>query len=621
MRLLHCHIENFGKLHDFDFDFREGLQILLRENGYGKSTFAAFLRVCFYGFSGERKQDITENERRRYMPWQGGRFGGELRFERAGRRYRLERMFGEKRSQDHFALYDLDSGLPSTDFSERIGEELFRIDAASFERTVFSGQLRVRSEMNADIHAKLGDVSETAFDMRSFESAMLWIREEQNRLSPLRKTGLIYKKRLEVEALLAELRRRENVEAEWKRISGQLSALRQQRESHQRTAAAIQEELHTLSCERDRLFHALSDWQKEQQRRREISEREEAERLRREEQESGERERSRHSGRLLRILLRGFSCLLFVIAAALLLYAFLRRSSSDFLLYKMAFLLLSAAGLGQLAAFFLRRGERGGRAPLESGSAAAPEGGAPTGGQPAARGLFQAPAESEEERRRGEQLSAELRCFQESGEGRILELSQRLEEEMRAGEVISEQLREAGEQAEELSAELRTLSEAALRTERTEELRALEKRYALLNLTQQYLQRAKERFAKKYRKPLEEGFRYYYRLLLGTTDGSLPSEEVQSFRLDANLEIRFRQEGRERGIACLSEGYRDLLFLCRRFAVIDSMYRAEKPFLILDDPFVNLDDDKMNGAMDFLQQCAGRYQILYLTCSESRSGY
>lgn len=618
MRLLHCHIENFGKLHDFDFDFREGLQILLRENGYGKSTFAAFLRVCFYGFSGERKQDITENERRRYMPWQGGRFGGELRFERAGRRYRLERMFGEKRSQDHFALYDLDSGLPSTDFSERIGEELFRIDAASFERTVFSGQLRVRSEMNADIHAKLGDVSETAFDMRSFESAMLRIREEQNRLSPLRKTGLIYKKRLEVEALLAELRRRENVEAEWKRISGQLSALRQQRESHQRTAAAIQEELHTLSCERDRLFHALSDWQKEQQRRREISEREEAERLRREEQESGERERSRHSGRLLwALLLRGFSLLFLVMAAVLLLYVSLRRASSQFLLYNTALLLLSAAGFGQLAALFLRRGWERRRKAAEEAS----DGGTLTGRRIVVQQPPSRSDESEEERQRGEELSAELRRFQESGEGRILELSQRLEEEMRAGEVISEQLREAGEQAERLSAELRTLSEAALRTERTEELRALEKRYALLNLTQQYLQRAKERFAKKYRKPLEEGFRYYYRLLLGTTDGSLPSEEVQSFRLDANLEIRFRQEGRERGIACLSEGYRDLLFLCRRFAVIDSMYRAEKPFLILDDPFVNLDDDKMNGAMDFLQQCAGRYQILYLTCSESRSGY
>ncbi|NWO22325.1 AAA family ATPase [Oribacterium sp. oral taxon 102] len=618
MRLLHCHIENFGKLHDFDFDFREGLQILLRENGYGKSTFAAFLRVCFYGFSGERKQDITENERRRYMPWQGGRFGGELRFERAGRRYRLERMFGEKRSQDHFALYDLDSGLPSTDFSERIGEELFRIDAASFERTVFSGQLRVRSEMNADIHAKLGDVSETAFDMRSFESAMLRIREEQNRLSPLRKTGLIYKKRLEVEALLAELRRRENVEAEWKRISGQLSALRQQREKHRRNAAAIQTELHALSCERDRLFHALSDWQKEQQRRREISEREEAERLRREEQESGERERSRHSGRLLwALLLRGFSLLFLVMAAVLLLYASLRRASSQFLLYNTALLLLSAAGFGQLAALFLRRGWERRRKAAEEAS----DGGTLTGRRIVVQQPPSRSDESEEERQRGEELSAELRRFQESGEGRILELSQRLEEEMRAGEVISEQLREAGEQAEELSAELRTLSEAALRTERTEELRALEKRYALLNLTQQYLQRAKERFAKKYRKPLEEGFRYYYRLLLGTTDGSLPSEEVQSFRLDANLEIRFRQEGRERGIACLSEGYRDLLFLCRRFAVIDSMYRAEKPFLILDDPFVNLDDDKMNGAMDFLQQCAGRYQILYLTCSESRSGY
>lgn len=619
MRLLHCHIENFGKLHDFDFDFREGLQILLRENGYGKSTFAAFLRVCFYGFSGERKQDITENERRRYMPWQGGRFGGELRFERAGRRYRLERMFGEKRSQDHFALYDLDSGLPSTDFSERIGEELFRIDAASFERTVFSGQLRVRSEMNADIHAKLGDVSETAFDMRSFESAMLRIREEQNRLSPLRKTGLIYKKRLEVEALLAELRRRENVEAEWKRISGQLSALRQQRESHQRTAAAMQEELHTLSCERDRLFHALSDWQKEQERRRRIFEREETERLRREEQESGERERSRHSGRLLwALLLRGFSLLFLVMAAVLLLYASLRRASSQFLLYNTALLLLSAAGFGQLAALFLRRGWERRRKAAEEAS----DGGTLTGRRIVVQQPPSRSDESEEERQRGEELSAELRRFQESGEGRILELSQRLEEEMRAGEVISEQLREAGEQAEELSAALRTRAEREqLLAEQTEALQALEKRYALLGMTQQYLQQAKERFAKKYRKPLEEGFRYYYRLLLGTTDGSLPSEEVQSFRLDANLEIRFRQEGRERGIACLSEGYRDLLFLCRRFAVIDSMYRAEKPFLILDDPFVNLDDDKMNGAMDFLQQCAGRYQILYLTCSESRSGY
>lgn len=619
MRLLHCHIENFGKLHDFDFDFREGLQILLRENGYGKSTFAAFLRVCFYGFLGERKQDITENERRRYMPWQGGRFGGELRFERAGRRYRLERMFGEKRSQDHFALYDLDSGLPSTDFSERIGEELFRIDAASFERTVFSGQLRVRSEMNADIHAKLGDVSETAFDMRSFESAMLRIREEQNRLSPLRKTGLIYKKRLEVEALLAELRRRENVEAEWKRISGQLSALRQQREKHRRNAAAIQTELHALSCERDRLFHALSDWQKEQQRRREISEREEAERLRREEQESGERERSRHSGRLLwALLLRGFSLLFLVMAAVLLLYASLRRASSQFLLYNTALLLLSAAGFGQLAALFLRRGWERRRKAAEEAS----DGGTLTGRRIVVQQPPSRSDESEEERQRGEELSAELRRFQESGEGRILELSQRLGEEMHAVETLSEQLHETGEQAERLSAALRTRAEREqLLAEQTEALQALEKRYALLGMTQQYLQQAKERFAKKYRKPLEEGFLHYYRLLLGTTDGSLPSEEAQPFRLDANLEIRFRQEGRERGIACLSEGYQDLLSLCLRFAVIDSMYRAEKPFLILDDPFVNLDDDKMNGAMDFLQQCAGRYQILYLTCSESRSGY
>lgn len=30
-----------------------------------------------------------------------------------------------------------------------------------------------------------------------------------------------------------------------------------------------------------------------------------------------------------------------------------------------------------------------------------------------------------------------------------------------------------------------------------------------------------------------------------------------------------------------------------RFALVDAMYPGEKPFLILDDPFVNLDDEKL----------------------------
>ena len=87
MKLISCHIENFGKLHNYKANFQEGYNVICEENGWGKSTFAAFIRAMFYGFEGERKRDLDENERRRYTPWQGGAFGGKLVFEIEGKKY------------------------------------------------------------------------------------------------------------------------------------------------------------------------------------------------------------------------------------------------------------------------------------------------------------------------------------------------------------------------------------------------------------------------------------------------------------------------------------------------------------------------------------------------------
>lgn len=53
--------------------------------------------------------------------------------------------------------------------------------------------------------------------------------------------------------------------------------------------------------------------------------------------------------------------------------------------------------------------------------------------------------------------------------------------------------------------------------------------------------------------------------------------------------------------------------------MIDIMYKNEKPFLLFDDPFVNLDDRKLTGARDFLAKIAENYQIIYLTCQNARN--
>ena len=102
MKLLRCHVENFGILSDFDLTFTEGLNVLCRENGFGKSTLAAFLKAMFYGLP---KTRAKASERKRYDPWQGGKYGGFLEFEYRGNQYRVTRYFGKK--EDSFSLTDL----------------------------------------------------------------------------------------------------------------------------------------------------------------------------------------------------------------------------------------------------------------------------------------------------------------------------------------------------------------------------------------------------------------------------------------------------------------------------------------------------------------------------------
>jgi len=59
--------------------------------------------------------------------------------------------------------------------------------------------------------------------------------------------------------------------------------------------------------------------------------------------------------------------------------------------------------------------------------------------------------------------------------------------------------------------------------------------------------------------------------------------------------------------------------LCMRFALVDALFTGEKPFVILDDPFVNLDDEHTAEALRMLKELAKDRQIVYLVCNSSRS--
>lgn len=190
MKLIRCHIENFGVLSDFDFSFAEGLTTICQSNGFGKSTFAAFIKAMFYGFPRTGARNIVENERKRYDPWQGGKYGGYLEFEVQDVSYRVTRYFGKTAAKDTFSLLDLTNRRPSTRFSEKLGEELFQLDADSFARSTYVPQLSANDmQATTSIRTKLSNLVDDTNDLRNYDTAEKKLRDYRTKFRAYRGEG------------------------------------------------------------------------------------------------------------------------------------------------------------------------------------------------------------------------------------------------------------------------------------------------------------------------------------------------------------------------------------------------------------------------------------------------
>ena len=206
MKLIRLHVENFGKLQNFEYSFENGLNVLLQENGWGKSTLAAFIKAMLYGMPASSKQSLDENERKKYMPWQGGAYGGSLEFSTATGKYRIERFFGAKESGDSFTLYDLATNCESRRYSSNVGAELFGIDADGFARTVYLSQHAVIAKGdNNSITAKLSDLLDDVDDIGSFDDAMAALDKRRKYYKMTGERGRIADIEREIASLRAQI--------------------------------------------------------------------------------------------------------------------------------------------------------------------------------------------------------------------------------------------------------------------------------------------------------------------------------------------------------------------------------------------------------------------------------
>lgn len=697
-----CHIAQFGKWKDADFSFSPGKNSFLWDNGYGKTSFIYFFKLMFYGVSGDRKQDLEENERKHYMPFQGASFGGRIIFRIGEKRYRLERSFGLKKSEDSFRLFDEDSGKESKDYSENIGEELFALDAESFQRVCMISHEDLHFSMNSRMHAKLGNVAEDQEDMKKFQQVQTILKDGINALSPNRRTGNIFKLKMQEEELSSGLYGKEALENAVLSIEKEVLSLTEKEARRKEEGKALEAKLSQRISEKDSLGKWMSyaqkkeEWEKAeyryenalkwyyQDRFSEIPEEKKALLWKEEMQSlqeqihsikkeiekvsevSGENvdvEVEKEGGIVLPLeeaSVPGASrakkdtsknetfgngtkemgqygtspVVLFALVGLGLLFVLLffgKLFGMPLGLPSALFLLLGILSLS--LCFFLWW----------------------SGGQK--KRTWKEKQEEEEARQRKQQAirfasleellsrfhkledmqdlemeaagrKEEFLCFVEEEGGEqafsLLEEKQKeweegpsLEESRRKLEAFRKDEEERREEIRKKRAErevkvrdLEFLEEQErLLEQKKEEREALEKRYNLLQKTKAYLEMAKERFALQYKEPILEAFQKYFQ--------SICTEPLQ-FQMSEDLELSFVDRGLSREQGYLSEGLQDLCRFCQKLAIFDAMFREEKAFLLLDDPFSHLDEKNGARARALLEELAKSRQIFYFTCSEER---
>ena len=621
MKLVSCHVENFGKLTDLSFRFEEDLSILFAENGWGKSTFAAFLKVMFYGFDGENRRNEDGNERLRYRPWSGGIYGGSVVFTSAGRTYRMMRTFGTRKKEDVFCLFDEETGLRSGDYTQEVGEELFGIDRDSFLRTVFWSQRDHETAATTAIQAKIGDLAAETDDLPAYDAAVKRLRREMDRIRPDRASGLIRKREERLAALTSEASRvpllTQQLDACTHReqeLAGTLERIRADKQQYALRAepqtALPEKTSQTKSSNASRAEQitepepvsnaSLTALTKQLQASKDRLEM--LSRIRRSAQIQGHRvreellktdkelkkERRRASylaGRRLKMLRITAAACLMIGAAA---WALSRSGVQPAILAAAA---VPAAAAGILILFFSRT--------LVFVPPNAP--------------MIE---ELESDRRRhtaslSEPVRTEASSLTAQDQALREEIARQLRGFDRREEACRSELQSVRAQSDELRSDLLRCREAEDRIpDLYSELASLRRRYDTCEMTLRFLEEARNSFTSRYMNPFMRSFGKYYSMLTG--------ESAESIRTDADFSITVLDGGLPRDPALLSEGTRDLIILCRRMAMIDAMYPGEKPFLVLDDPFSNLDDERVKGGLRFLHSASSEYQILYLTCHQSR---
>ena len=578
MILTKLHIENFGKLHNIDFDFQQSITQLLHENGWGKSTFTIFIKSMFYGLPAKTRGSDYKSERTKYMSWQGGTYGGYIEYKQGENTFRVTRTFGKTPEGDSFELFDYKTNTSIKEEKTPLGEELFGIGEESFKMTAFFPQLDFKSSANSELTANLTGVNKYQNDLANIDKAIKKLNEKRLEIKrQIPKKSEIEERRLKLgqikslkvslsEEIEKQSENLEKLEGENLSLNDKISIEREKLKLQQdkyKNKSLIENKVQEFSTEINKLYSKQADMQNKAI-------------------ENLSTQKENPFKKLLYIMI---PIAIILSAAAAVLYAF------DIIgIALLITIIILSIVLAVVTVVLYKR-----RSKFDKEE------------QKAAILTTDFKTKIDELNKELEKLNAILKddyADVSLPESTTLDQLLQSQSNLKAEQLslnskimnLNADLDNAINQEEYMSSQIE---------EYKDKLITLEEKYSIVEKTIDYLLRAKDNVASRYVSSINSEFSNIL---------SKFNIDAKRFVIDNQWDVKEQTSVGSKEFEYSSQGLQDIISFCQRISLINKIYKKEKPFIILDDTFVNLDDNMMECAKEVTKELSKSYQIIYICC-------
>ena len=119
-------------------------------------------------------------------------------------------------------------------FTDKLGEELFHVDSASFVRSMYIGQDDCRTWATDGISAKLGNIADSTDDISNYENARQILKNVINRQSPTKRTGELYRRKYELDGMREQVRELDGIDRSINELNKNIREIEMQNQNRMR---------------------------------------------------------------------------------------------------------------------------------------------------------------------------------------------------------------------------------------------------------------------------------------------------------------------------------------------------------------------------------------------------